>query len=65
MSSAARRSLTFKEMLEFTLATVDRKRLLVPLPWQLAKVTGFRSGTVAEALAHHRPGRAPQDATMW
>jgi len=34
--------LTFKELMEFTLATIERKRLLVPLPFFAAKVkAGF------------------------
>ena len=32
---------TFKELLEFTLKSVDRKRLLVPVPWFAARMLGF------------------------
>ena len=31
---------TFKQILEFTLETIGRKRLLVPIPWPIAKVLG-------------------------
>ncbi|NNC38490.1 MAG: complex I NDUFA9 subunit family protein [Hyphomonadaceae bacterium] len=33
-------SYTFKELLEFMLATIDKKRLLVPLPWFAANIVG-------------------------
>ena len=32
---------SFKEMMEFVLAVVNRKRLLLPLPWAAASMTGF------------------------
>ena len=32
---------TFKEILEFVLATIDRKRMLVPLPFALAEVQAW------------------------
>ncbi len=35
------REMTFKEVLEFTLQTVDRKRLLLPLPWFVSRMVGF------------------------
>ena len=36
--------LTFKQILEFTLETIGRKRLLVPVPWRIAKVQGMIHG---------------------
>lgn len=33
-------SYTFKELLEFILSTIDKKRLLVPLPWFAANIVG-------------------------
>ena len=33
-------SYTFKELLEFMLKTIDKKRLLVPLPWFAANIVG-------------------------
>ena len=35
---------TFKQLMEFTLATVGRKRLLVPVPWFIAKIMGTVMG---------------------
>ena len=35
------RIFTFKELLEFTLSAVDRKRLLVPMPWFVSRMVGF------------------------
>ncbi len=35
---------TFKQLLEFTLETIGRKRLLVPVPWPIAKVMGSVMG---------------------
>ena len=35
---------SFKQLLEFTLETIGRKRLLVPLPWPIAKVMGTVMG---------------------
>lgn len=34
-------SYSFKELLQFTLTHVDRKRLLAPVPWPIANVLGF------------------------
>ena len=33
-------SYTFKELMEFMLTTIDKKRLLVPLPWFAANIVG-------------------------
>ncbi len=35
---------TFKQILEFTLETIGRKRLLVPIPWPIAKALGSVMG---------------------
>jgi len=35
---------TFKQLMEFTLETIGRKRLLVPVPWPIAKVMGTVMG---------------------
>jgi NADH dehydrogenase len=35
---------TFKQLLEFTLETSGRKRLLVPVPWTIAKIMGTVMG---------------------
>ena len=42
--------LTFKKLLEFTLATTERKRLLVPLPWTLAKAQASILGLLPKPL---------------
>lgn len=33
-------SYTFKELMEFMLTTIDKKRLLIPLPWFVANIVG-------------------------
>lgn len=45
---------SFKELLEFVLTTVDRKRLLVPVPWFAANMMGF-AGEVSGALPFVAP----------
>ncbi|MDP1701835.1 MAG: complex I NDUFA9 subunit family protein [Aestuariivirga sp.] len=35
---------SFKQLMEFTLETIGRKRLLVPIPWPIAKVMGTIMG---------------------
>ncbi len=42
--------MTFKELLEFTLATVGRKRLLVPLPWPVARLMSVVLGLLPKPL---------------
>jgi uncharacterized protein YbjT (DUF2867 family) len=37
---------TFKQLLEFTLDTIGRKRLLVPVPWAIAKLLGALLGAL-------------------
>jgi NADH dehydrogenase len=43
-------TLTFKQILEFVLATVDRKRLLVPLPWAIARAQASILGLLPKPL---------------
>ena len=52
--------MSFRELLEFTLRTVGRKRLLVPLPWPVARHPGVDPRTPAQAASHHRPGGTAQ-----
>jgi uncharacterized protein YbjT (DUF2867 family) len=35
---------TFKQLIEFTLETIGRRRLLIPVPWTIAKVLGSVMG---------------------
>ena len=49
---------TFKELMEYVLAVTERRRLLVPLPFGLAKLQASCPAAHAEAAAHDRPGRA-------
>jgi NADH dehydrogenase len=42
--------LSFKELMQFTLATVGRKTLLVPLPWAIAKIQGMILGLLPKPL---------------
>ena len=49
---------TFKQLMQFVLATTERKRLLVPLPFFAAKLKAMRAAICAAAAdAHRRPGR--------
>jgi len=43
-------TLTFKEILQFVLATVERKRLLVPIPWPIAKMQASVLGLLPKPL---------------
>lgn len=45
---------TFKELLEFVLTTVDRKRLLLPVPWFAANAMGF-AGELSGAVPFVAP----------
>ena len=47
---------SFKQLMEFTLETIGRKRLLVPVPWAIAKMHGNDHGPAAQAAAHRRSG---------
>lgn len=40
---------SFKEMMEFVLAVVSRKRLLLPLPWTAASMMGFAGEMIGKA----------------
>jgi NADH dehydrogenase len=40
---------TFKQLMEFTLETIGRKRLLVPVPWPIAKLLGTVLGILPYA----------------
>ncbi|MGE4253498.1 MAG: complex I NDUFA9 subunit family protein [Parvibaculaceae bacterium] len=42
--------MTFRELLEFTLATIGRKRLLVPLPWPVARLMSIVLGLLPKPL---------------
>jgi NADH dehydrogenase len=42
--------LTFRDLMAFTLNTVGRKRLLVPIPWSLAKLQGMVLGLLPKPL---------------
>jgi NADH dehydrogenase len=42
--------LSFKQLMQFTLETIGRKRLLVPLPWAIAKMQGMILGLLPKPL---------------
>ena len=42
--------LTFKQLMRFTLDTIGRKRLLVPVPWSVAKVQAMILGLLPKPL---------------
>ena len=42
--------LTFKQLMEFTLETIGRKRLLVPVPWAVAKMQAMVLGLLPKPL---------------
>ena len=52
---------TFKELMQFTLATIERRRLLVPVPFALLKLQGGVPAIRAKAADHARSGRAAKD----
>lgn len=41
---------SFKELMTFLLETIERRRLLVPLPWAIAKVMGLALGLLPKPL---------------
>jgi NADH dehydrogenase len=41
---------TFKQLMEFTLATIERRRLLVPIPWTVARIQGLVLGLLPKPL---------------
>ena len=47
-------SYSFKELMQFTLEAIDRKRLLAPLPWFVANIMGFM-GEVSGYLPFVKP----------
>lgn len=42
--------LTFKELMQFTLDTIGRKRLLIPVPWAVARIQGLLLGMLPKPL---------------
>jgi len=48
------RSYSFKELMEFLLETIDRRRLLMPVPWFAANMLGF-TGEILGALPFVKP----------
>ena len=52
---------TFEELMRYVLATIERKRLLVPVPFFAAKIKAALAAILAEAAAHARSGRAAAD----
>ena len=53
--------LSFRQCMEQMLEVIDRKRLLVPVPWWLASDPGRGPRPAAQAAADTRPGDAAQD----
>ena len=51
---------TFKELMEFMLATIERRRLLVPVPFPLMKLQAAFPAISAQTAAHARSGRTAQ-----
>ena len=41
---------SFRELLDFTLRTIGRKRILVPVPWSVARVQGMIMGLLPKPL---------------
>ena len=41
---------TFKQLMEFTLETIERRRLLVPIPWTVARIQGLVLGLLPKPL---------------
>ncbi len=42
--------LTFKQLMQFTLDTIERKRLLIPVPWSVARLQGLILGLLPKPL---------------
>ena len=58
--------LTMREIMEIILATIERQRMLVPLPFGLAKLQAlFLQFAPGAAEADAGPGRRCCVATMW
>ena len=41
---------TFKQLMQFTLETIERRRLLVPVPWRVARIQGMILGLLPKPL---------------
>jgi NADH dehydrogenase len=41
---------TFKQLMKFTLETIERRRLLVPVPWRVARIQGMILGLLPKPL---------------
>lgn len=54
---------TFKELLEFVLKTIDRKRFLVPVPWFAANAMGF-AGELSGAIPFVTPFLTRDQVTL-
>ena len=50
--------LTFRQCMEEMLEVIGRKRLLVSLPWWVARMQGVDPRPAAESAAHRGPGHA-------
>ena len=53
--------LTFRQCMEEMLEVIDRKRLLVPVPWWVADLQGVDPRHAAEPAADRRPGDAAEE----
>lgn len=42
--------LTFKQLMQFTLDTIERRRLLIPVPWSVARLQGLILGLLPKPL---------------
>jgi NADH dehydrogenase len=42
--------LTFKQLMQFTLNTIERRRLLIPVPWSVARLQGLILGLLPKPL---------------
>ncbi len=49
---------SFKELMQFVLATIERRRLLVPIPFWAGQAAGVDAAAHAQAIIDPRPGRA-------
>ena len=41
---------TFKQLMQFTLDTIERRRLLIPIPWSIARLQGLILGLLPKPL---------------
>jgi len=42
--------MTFRELMDFTLATIERRRLMVPIPWAIARLMGAVIGLLPKPM---------------